>query len=208
MSDALLRAVLVGLVILPAACAPESRVRKPPRWVSLETLPEPDHEPGHRAGHLQFVDLEDEPETDMPVPSSAAVPEQIDQLAYTAPVTSPVLISRFGRRHGRFHKGIDIRGRKGGGDPVFAARGGEVMSARRRQGYGNMVVLRHADGWFTRYAHLKEYKTRVGAYVNAGDVIGIVGQTGRATAPHLHFEIIDAEGLFVDPEFYIFGKAE
>jgi murein DD-endopeptidase MepM/ murein hydrolase activator NlpD len=88
---------------------------------------------------------------------------------------------------GSFHTGVDIAGRYG--EPVRAAADGMVIVAERRHGYGRMVVIDHGFGVTTWYAHLSAYDTRVGARVVRGEVIGFLGESGRATAPHVHYEV-------------------
>jgi hypothetical protein len=88
---------------------------------------------------------------------------------------------------GRQHDGLDI-----GGDPgahVGAAAAGTVVSAGWRGGFGNAVEVRHGGGYTTIYAHLSELLVPTGQRLEAGDAIGTVGSTGRATGPHLHFEL-------------------
>jgi murein DD-endopeptidase MepM/ murein hydrolase activator NlpD len=91
-------------------------------------------------------------------------------------------------RHNRsFHAGTDFRGHPGA--PVMAAGDGVVTFCGRMGGYGNVVQIDHGGGVVTRYAHLRRIVTRKAAAVSAGEVIGLVGSTGRATGPHLHFEV-------------------
>jgi murein DD-endopeptidase MepM/ murein hydrolase activator NlpD len=96
----------------------------------------------------------------------------------------------------RFHRGIDIAAAYG--REVPAAADGIVQFAGTQGGYGNLVVLRHDNGSETRYAHLSHLDVREGDVVKGGDVVGRVGQTGRATGPHLHFELRE-DGRPVDP---------
>lgn len=101
--------------------------------------------------------------------------------------TEGLVYSLFGMRWGRMHRGIDISGKTG--TPVLAARDGTVTFAGVKGGYGNIVILSHKDNYETRYAHLSSIKASVGDTVKTGDVIGLMGSTGRSTGPHLHFEI-------------------
>ncbi len=112
-----------------------------------------------------------------------------------------VITSRFGRRHGRWHDGVDIAAPRG--TPVHAAADGVVIYADRRlTGYGNLVIIRHAHELFTAYAHNERMLVKQGERVRRGQVIATVGATGRATGPHLHFEIrIGARP--VDPLAYL-----
>ncbi len=104
----------------------------------------------------------------------------------------------------RMHKGIDIAAQEG--TPVYASAAGVVSLVRNRytpnRGYGREVVVDHGNGIKTRYAHLSKILVRVGQKVNRWDKIGTVGQSGRATGPHLHYEVIVA-ATQVDPVRYI-----
>jgi len=86
-----------------------------------------------------------------------------------------------------FHAGIDFKGPIGA--PIFSAAKGSVVFVGRRPGYGNCVEIDHGNGLKTRYAHMSAFRARVGNSVNAGELIGAVGSTGRSTGPHLHFEV-------------------
>jgi murein DD-endopeptidase MepM/ murein hydrolase activator NlpD len=101
------------------------------------------------------------------------------------------------------HTGIDLQKNRKGGDLVLASRPGKVVSAQNFSGYGKAVMILHKDGYRSRYAHLRGYKVKVGQKVKAKQPIGIVGQTGRATTPHLHFEILTPDGKFIDPAFFL-----
>jgi murein DD-endopeptidase MepM/ murein hydrolase activator NlpD len=96
----------------------------------------------------------------------------------------------------RFHRGIDIA--LPAGHDVPAAQAGRVTFAGERPGYGLMVVVEHAGGQSTRYAHLSALEVRAGDRVDAGQIIARSGATGRATGPHLHVELI-AAGKTVNP---------
>ena len=87
------------------------------------------------------------------------------------------------------HLGIDYAARRG--TPVHAAGGGVIIWAARMGSYGNLIKIRHSDGYETRYAHLKSFRRGIhrGKYVKKGQVIAYVGTTGRSTGPHLHFEL-------------------
>jgi murein DD-endopeptidase MepM/ murein hydrolase activator NlpD len=100
------------------------------------------------------------------------------------------------RHRRKFHSGADIRAKSG--TPVFAAGDGVVVFAGRQGGYGNIVMLDHGGGVITRYAHLRRILAAKGDVITAGMRIGQVGSTGRATGPHLHFEV-RLEGSPVDP---------
>jgi len=88
----------------------------------------------------------------------------------------------------RFHYGLDISAPSG--TPVYATAPGRVKYARRRGGYGKMIGLQHENNYETGYAHLSTIIVRPGQQVKRGEVIGEVGNTGRSTASHLHYEVI------------------
>ncbi len=99
-----------------------------------------------------------------------------------------VLTSKFGIRHGRRHDGIDIGAAEGA--PVHAAAAGKVLYAGDQQrGYGNLIIIRHTGDMITVYAHNKVILVKEGERVQQGQTISRVGHTGRASGPHLHFEI-------------------
>jgi murein DD-endopeptidase MepM/ murein hydrolase activator NlpD len=103
------------------------------------------------------------------------------------PVDGP-LSSGFGRRDGRAHDGIDLAVAEG--TPVRAACDGTVAYAGDRlRGYGRLVIVAHAPGLATVYAHNSRLLVREGDAVRRGGVIALSGQTGHATAPHVHFEV-------------------
>ena len=97
------------------------------------------------------------------------------------------LTSPFGIRGGRRHDGIDIAAKSG--TPIKAAGSGRVVFSGKMRGYGNLILIRHGDDFFTAYAHNKSNKSKKGQTVKKGQVIAYVGRTGRSTGPHLHFEI-------------------
>jgi murein DD-endopeptidase MepM/ murein hydrolase activator NlpD len=94
------------------------------------------------------------------------------------------------------HPGFDLAAPTG--TQVSAAAGGTVTHAGPAGTYGNLVTIRHADGFETRYAHLSSVDVQVGAKVESGQPIGKVGTTGYSTGPHLHFEV-RKDGATVDP---------
>jgi murein DD-endopeptidase MepM/ murein hydrolase activator NlpD len=98
-----------------------------------------------------------------------------------------VLYGRYGVRAGQRHDGIDIAAPEGA--PVAAAADGTVLFAGDQAGYGAVVILRHESGLVTLYAHNSRVLVHEGARVARGEAIARVGQTGRTTGPHLHFEV-------------------
>ncbi len=97
------------------------------------------------------------------------------------------LSSRFGPRWGRMHEGIDIAARRGA--PVRSVADGRVIHAGRIGAYGNVVIVKHGGRFATVYAHNHRNQVKKGQRVKQSQVIAQVGATGRATGPHLHFEV-------------------
>jgi murein DD-endopeptidase MepM/ murein hydrolase activator NlpD len=157
---------------------------------------------GNPAGGVNAVPLQlpslDLPTTDAPdVRSRGSVdPPPIDLLA------DRVETSPFGWRRDPFsgaatyHRGVDLRAAYG--ESIGAADAGRVVFAGEQGGYGQTVVVEHAGGVRTRYAHLSSLTTEVGADVKAGETIGRAGRSGRATGTHLHFEVTQ-NGRPIDP---------
>jgi murein DD-endopeptidase MepM/ murein hydrolase activator NlpD len=116
----------------------------------------------------------------------APEPEGARPAALVWPVRG-VLASRFGQRNGQPHEGIDVAAPEG--TLVTAAAAGRVVFAGRQSGYGSLVILRHAGELLTVYAHASRLLVREGDEVAAGAAIARVGNTGRSTGPHLHFEV-------------------
>ncbi len=123
-------------------------------------------------------------------------------LAFHWPVPGDVN-SGFGRRWGRRHQGIDIRAPRG--TEIRAAEAGLVIHSGRGMGaYGRVVILRHAGGFSTVYAHTDRNFVSVGDQVGRGQVIAEVGSSGNASGPHLHFEIRQRRRA-LDPRSYLPG---
>jgi murein DD-endopeptidase MepM/ murein hydrolase activator NlpD len=135
---------------------------------------------------------------------------------YVAPASIEIptgtVTSEFGWRtdpfHGAatFHRGIDIRAAYGQDVPTAAS--GRVVSAGTEGGYGQTVVIEHAGGIRTRYAHLSTTLVAPGEEVREGQVVGRAGHSGRATGTHLHFEVMTASGKPLNPEQFAGLKAE
>jgi murein DD-endopeptidase MepM/ murein hydrolase activator NlpD len=110
----------------------------------------------------------------------------LDRGRFHWPLRGPIS-SKFGLRKGRPHEGIDIRAKKGA--PIRAAASGTVVFSGRLRGYGQMLLIKHQDEFFTAYAHNSKNLTHKGKHVKRGEIIARVGNTGRTTGPHLHFEV-------------------
>jgi hypothetical protein len=126
------------------------------------------------------------------------------------PVRQPVEAARIGSGYGdridpingklAFHSGIDFDAPIG--TPIRCAGGGRVKAASMVSELGNMIEIDHGNGLVTRYAHTSKMLVKVGDLVTPGQIIGEVGNTGRSTGPHLHFEILH-NGRYVDPSPYL-----
>ena len=101
----------------------------------------------------------------------------------------------------RFHEGMDFVAPTG--TEIFATGDGTISRAGWEQGYGNCVKISHGFGYETLYAHMSKIKVRIGQRVKRGDVIGLVGNTGKSTAPHLHYEV-HYKGQIMNPQNYYF----
>ncbi len=103
----------------------------------------------------------------------------------------------------KFHEGIDFTAAVG--TPIYATGDGVVELAEYNSGgYGNEIVLNHGFSYETRYAHLSKIKVKVGQHVKRGEVIGLMGNTGKSTAPHLHYEVLKA-GIPLNPIYFFFN---
>jgi murein DD-endopeptidase MepM/ murein hydrolase activator NlpD len=102
-----------------------------------------------------------------------------------------------------FHEGLDFAGRQG--TPVVAVAAGIITWSGMRYGFGNMIEISHGNGYITRYAHNNKNLVGVGEKVERGEVIATMGNTGRSTGTHVHFEVI-YNGRHVDPRKYLSSK--
>lgn len=140
---------------------------------------------------------------DLPSSWSLWLVDSLDQ--YHCPYQAEVYSrGKFGIRRGRRHQGVDIPLKTG--DPIYATFNGKVRMSKYLGAYGNIIVIRHENGIETFYAHLSKRNVEVGDWVNAGDVIGLGGSTGRSTGPHLHFET-RYNGFAFDPQWLIDFKS-
>ena len=111
------------------------------------------------------------------------------------------IVDSFQESEDRRHQGIDIASPLG--TPIKASYAGRVVYSNNKiKGYGNLIILRHSEEFVTVYAHNQTNLVEEGAWVEKGQIIGKVGQTGRATGPHLHFEI-RKNNKAVDPLPYL-----
>ena len=122
------------------------------------------------------------------------------------PVNVPYRSSSYGWRQDpfrgvrAFHSGLDFSAAHG--EPIIATAGGIVVEASHGRNYGKFITIKHGDGLETRYAHASKLFVKKGDLVNKKDIIALVGNTGRSTGPHLHYEI-RLNGRPLDPTNYI-----
>jgi murein DD-endopeptidase MepM/ murein hydrolase activator NlpD len=125
------------------------------------------------------------------------------------PVRNGWISSSFGHRtdpltsRRAFHAGMDVAGRYK--TPIIAVASGVVTESGVRRGYGNLIEIRHRRGLSTRYAHNAKNLVAVGDAVKRGDVVALMGSTGRSTGAHVHFEVLKA-GQAVNPRSYVRSK--
>ncbi|MBC3765305.1 M23 family metallopeptidase [Neptunicella marina] len=139
---------------------------------------------------------------------SIMLSHHVNDQSYLAgrPIKSGWLSSFYGIRKDPFnglpamHKGLDFAGKEG--SDVIATGAGVVTWAGERYGYGNLVEVDHGDGLSTRYGHNKAIKVKVGDVVTKGQVLGLMGKTGRATGAHVHYEVL-RNGRQLDPLAYV-----
>jgi murein DD-endopeptidase MepM/ murein hydrolase activator NlpD len=122
-----------------------------------------------------------------PEPAVSAAPPEGERPGRLLWPLKGVLYSKYGPRQGQHHDGIDIAAPSG--TLVTAAAAGKVVYAGEQPGYGSIVILRHPGGLLTVYAHASALLVREGEAVDAGAPVARVGQSGRTTGPHLHFEV-------------------
>jgi len=122
------------------------------------------------------------------------------------PVSKGWISSRYGERSDPFtgervqHRGLDFAGTRG--TQVLSVASGVVIRASKQAAYGNMVEIDHGNGYRTRYAHNQELMVKPGDLVTAGQTIALMGSTGRASAPHVHFEVLK-DGNIINPSSFV-----
>ena len=143
---------------------------------------------------------------------------RIDLREFSMPTKTNFITSNFGYRprFKRNHYGVDIKANIG--DTIYSAFSGKIRVVKEASGYGKVIVIRHYNGLETVYGHLSKQIVKVNEHVKAGQPIGLAGNTGRSTGPHLHFETricgvaINPNHLFcfkyrdVIGDFYIFKR--
>jgi len=231
-----LRVLVVAMALLAAACRPSAKAAHPEplgQWYVVqqdETLAEIARRAGVPEedllevnglksgaevvpGKMIFVlngpgshpDAGAPPAPGAPAAEPAPDPARRPAARFRWPVDAPRVTSLFGSRWGRAHEGIDLQAAIG--TPVYAADAGEVVYAGNSvRGYGNMVVVKHADALMTVYAHNSVLLVKVGQHVSSGQRIALSGQSGHATGPHVHFEV-RRDQLPRDPLQFLPGRS-
>lgn len=123
-------------------------------------------------------------------------------IALVEPVTGTIT-SRFGRRSGGTHTGLDIANSTG--TPIRAAATGTVIYSGYKGSYGRLIIIAHTNSVQTYYAHCSRLYVSAGQTVNQGEIIAAVGSTGNSTGPHLHLEIRE-NGVAKNPQNYVYGR--
>jgi murein DD-endopeptidase MepM/ murein hydrolase activator NlpD len=156
-----------------------------------------------RTGQRLRIPLTEVQEGSQEPPSLADIvlerPPATPAVSFVRPVPGPI-VSSYGPRGAVWHGGIDLRADRH--DPIHAAAAGMVISSGPERAYGRVVKIWHVNDLMTVYAHNLENLVRVGDWVEQGQVIATVGSSGRATAPHLHFEI-RLSGRKYNPIFWL-----
>lgn len=127
---------------------------------------------------------------------------QLKKGQYLWPVMGLRITSRVGSRWGKLHGGIDVAAARG--SIVVGATEGTVMIVGDQGAYGHCVFVENHDGTVAWYAHLTESYVKTGDKIARGQIVGISGNTGRSTGPHLHFEMRTQQGIILDPEHFFF----
>jgi murein DD-endopeptidase MepM/ murein hydrolase activator NlpD len=157
-------------------------------------------EVGHRSDRLDMLEsmLVQQSMRKSTLPSGAPVHSRYNSSSYgwrVDPFTGKMA----------FHEGLDFMATIG--SPIYAAAAGIVRTAEQTPDYGKLIKIDHGSGLETRYAHASMLKVKVGERVRKGQLIGLVGSTGRSTGPHLHFEV-RLKGVPLDPRKYLQGRTK
>lgn len=168
------------------------------------------------SGGPSFLNESEDPEDDVSIEGVETRIRQIELLAdptylprdwaHSGKINNEFGFRRnpFGGRSYEFHAGMDIDGERG--DIVSAPANGVVIKAGWSGGYGNMIEIDHGYGLTTRYGHLSKIDVNVGESVARGQLLGLVGSTGRSTGPHLHYEV-RLNDKSINPRLLLSGKS-
>lgn len=133
-----------------------------------------------------------------PKKKAATVTQKSSGSMFAWPVSGARITSSYGHRWGRSHEGVDLVG----GSTIMAAASGRVVFAGQQSGYGNVVIVDHGNGYRTLYGHMSRISVSNGQSVGQGSKLGVMGNTGRSTGTHLHFEV-QKNGVAQNPMNYL-----
>ncbi len=148
-----------------------------------------------------FPQIARKPEPSTPHKAAKTTPRVSANSGFIWPVKGGILTSRYGKRNGRMHEGIDIGAKTG--TPILSASAGTVMfSGPGPTGYGLMVIVKHSENLMTVYSHNSKNYVHKNMKIKRGQMVAAVGSTGRSTGPHLHFEVRN-DTKPIDPLHYL-----
>lgn len=191
---------------LKEAFSAEKKTAQPtpqPEYIAPSAEPEPSPEPTLHPAVSAFLESQ-EVYSDYSLPDDVSYERPELPFEYVSPVDG-VESSGFGYRlhpiknEVKYHYGTDLAAYTG--TPVYAFADGVVVAQGESDSYGKYVMIDHEDGYRTLYAHCSQLCMSCGP-VSRGDTVALVGETGAATGPHLHFEL-ECNGVYLNPEFYI-----
>lgn len=133
-----------------------------------------------------------------PKKKAVTVTQKSGSSMFAWPVSGARITSPYGHRWGRSHEGVDLVG----GSTIMAAASGRVVFAGQQSGYGNVVIVDHGNGYRTLYGHMSRISVSNGQSVGQGSKLGVMGNTGRSTGTHLHFEV-QKNGVAQNPMNYL-----
>ncbi|MGE7825615.1 peptidoglycan DD-metalloendopeptidase family protein [Paenibacillus sp. NPDC093718] len=133
-----------------------------------------------------------------PKKKAATVTQKSSGSMFAWPVSGARITSSYGHRWGRSHEGVDMVG----GSTIMAAASGRVVFAGQQSGYGKVVIVDHGNGYRTLYGHMSKISVSNGQSVGQGSKLGVMGNTGRSTGTHLHFEV-QKNGVAQNPMKYL-----
>ncbi len=163
---------------------------------SQQYYPAPDYDDSPDIGNADDDETPSSAQTELNKATAEAIGD-FGGIPLIWPMETGKISSHFGLRKNRLHAGLDISAPRG--TPIRAAADGQVIIARRQGAYGKLIIIEHASDRQTVYSHLDTFAVTEGDIVKAGEFIGRVGHTGRATGAHLHFETRIANGVPRDP---------
>ena len=181
----------------------------PPVGGVEDAIPSDSQSPADLSGEMQrLADLLDDREDKLRALESVMMNRNLraEELPSGRPLEKGWMSSGYGKRTDPFngkksyHRGVDFAGKRGSN--VVAVASGVVVRSEQVSGFGNLIEVRHADGYSTLYGHNKQNLVKVGDMVSKGDTIALLGSTGRSSGPHVHFEV-HRDGRPVNPAQFV-----